>query len=507
MTKTRRVGGNATYIVRGITKEFANEIEINSNGRIEYFAPEYTYGEPEPRPVREEPEIAFSGCWTSDYEGMRNLEQDNRGPKSSLGKTVYFQLTVSNDISVGTIITFQLWDKDTGMFLDWLVPDDDKLDGKKVYRNAIVREVNGKHIMTIELFLNPKWNSDLLSDKGYFKDGCLDFYWTWKYRNQDWISNNNLLSVYASETNLFIKPAYEGYGFPEIRAADGELIVFSAGIVAIVEPSKELEKIMDTILDDIKDNAIADVSEKMVKYSDKLRYSIAVKKLKKGFLANNLGKIEFSKRLYTKPVFDNSGKLYEITQAANFGYIKEGKLVTTKGISQLDYFREVGVRNALLKNVEKLDYTLQALDLLRFAMDEKKMETITTMFAPLDFLNAIVYPSISKPIERVWNGMVSDAVEEAKDRGLNGIYELADAKWFKKEKYGNYQYTLINQQILDKLLKGEIKTIQKLNDLYENQLIKNNYDKSLFEYTLLHYSIKDDTIDDYKTYVDCIFIN
>lgn len=360
--------------------------------------------------------------------------------------------------------------------------------------------------MTIELFLNPKWNSDLLSDKGYFKDGCLDFYWTWKYNNADWTSNTNVLSVYPSETTLLIKPAYEGYGCPEIRSADGELIVFSAGIVAVKEPSKEIEKIMDTILSDIQNNAISDIREKMVKYSEKLRYSIAVKKLKKGYLANNMGKIELSRRIYTKPVLDNSGELYEITQAANFGYRKEGKLVTTKGISQLDYFREVGVRNSVLKGAEKLNYVLDILDVLKFGM-EGKTETITTMFAPLDFLNAIVYPSISKPIEEVWDGMVNTAVEEAKDKGLKGIYNLTDSDWFNKDKFGNYQYTLINSEILNKLLKGEIKTLKKLNELYENQLIQNNYDKSLFEYTILHYSIKDNEIDDYKTYVDSIFIN
>jgi hypothetical protein len=507
MTKTRYVGGNATYITRGVSREFANEIEINSNGPINYYAPEYTYGEPEPRPIKEEPEIAFSGCWTSDYEGMRNLEHDTRGPKSYLSQTVYFQLTVSNDIPIGTVITFQLWDKDTGMFMDWLVPDDYKFDGKKVYRNAVVREVNGKHCMTIELFLNPKWNSDLLSDKGYFKDGCLDFYWTWKYNNIDWTSNTNLLSVYPSETTLYIKPAYEGYGFPEIRTADGQLIVFSAGIVATKEPSKELENIMDTILDDIQNNAIADVREKMVKYSDKLRYSIAVNKLKKGYLVNNMGKIEFSRRLYTKPVFDNSGKLYEITQAVNFGYRKEGKLITTKGISQLDYFKQVGVRNAVLKNAEKLDYVLQALDLLSFAMDEKKVETITTMFVPFDFLNAIVYPSISKPIEKVWDNIVVHDVEKAKDNGLRGIYELVKGKLFNEERYGNYEYNVIDQEIINKLLKGEIRTLEELKKMQEIRLIKSNYDKSKLIYTMLHFTKEDENTKQQITFIDSIFIN
>lgn len=169
-------------------------------------------------------------------------------------------------------------------------------------------------------------------------------------------------------------------------------------------------------------------------------------------------------------------------------------------------FRQVGVRNSILKGIEKLNYVFQILDVLKFGM-EGKIETITTMFAPLDFLNAVVYPSISKPIVEVWDNIVLDVVEEAKDRGLNGVYELADSDWFNKDKFGNYQYMLINNEILDKLLKGEIKTLKKLNDFYENQLIKNNYNKSLFEYTILYYSIKDSEINDYKTYVDSIFIN
>jgi len=163
----------------------------------------------------------------------------------------------------------------------------------------------------------------------------------------------------------------------------------------------------------------------------------------------------------------------------------------------LDYFKQVGVRNAVLKNAEKLDYILQALDLLRFAMDEKKMETITTMFVPLDFLNAIVYPSISKPIEKVWDGMVSDAVEEAKDNGLDGIYNLAQAKWFHKDNYGDYKFIKANQEILEELLKGKIKSLESLKKMYENEWIKNNYNEMIFPYTLFYYKIKKTGVDEY----------
>lgn len=497
MTKTRYVGGNATYIVRGTTREFANEIEINSNGRIDYYAQEYTYGEPEPRPVREEPEKAFSGWWSPDYEGMRNIpEQDSNWPKAYLEETVYFQLNVSESIPVGTSITFQLWDKNTP-FKGLTIFDNPKFDGQMVFKTVMVREVNGQHRITIELYLNPKWHIEIKKDEKGSINSCLEFYWTWKYHNTYWKSNNNILDVYRSKTTLFIKPAYEGYGFPEIRSADGEIIVFSAGIVATEEPSRELENVMDKICENIKNNAMFDLREEMVKYSDKLRYSIAIKQLKKGNLVNNMGKLEYSRRIYTKPVFDNEGKLYEITQAVNFGYKKEGKVVTTKGISQLDYFKQVGVRNALLKNAEKLNFIINAIDTVKFGMDGK-METLTTMFVPLDFLNAVVYPSISKPIEEVWDGMVVDAVEQAKDNGLRGISDLALAKWFSRDTYGDYQYIKINQDILNNLFKGKYKTLKDLEDNLENfRKSINNYDyQTSLIYTVFYYTKKNVEIDE-----------
>lgn len=508
---TRIILGESNWTSRGNMNIIATkgDVTFTANKKVNFYGVEegihigdYDFKE-------EQHEIAFSGWWSPDYEGIRNLESDSRGPKSSLGKTVYYQLTVSQDIPVGTSITFQLWDKDTLLFLDFLVQDDYKFGGKKVYRTANVREVNGKHRITIELFLNPNWNSDLVSDmKGYFKDGRLDFYWTWEYNNKPWTSNTNLLSVYTSETTLFIKPAYEGYGFPEVRSADGEIIVFSAGIVATKESSKELENVMNKICDNIKSNAMFELREKMVKYSDKLSYSIAIKQLKKGHLVNNMGKLEYSRRIYTKPVFDNGGELYEITQAANFGYRKEGKFITTKGISQLDYFKQVGVRNAILKNAEKLNFFINCLDTIKFGMDGK-METLITMFVPLDFLNAVVYPSISKPIEEVWDNIVVHDVEQAKDNGLRGIYNLSNSEKFNRDRYGDYKYIEINQDMLNKLLDGRYKTFEELE---KNQIeLRKNMDKYKYQeslsYTILYYKKNDENVDKLMTYIETIFIN
>jgi hypothetical protein len=55
MTYNLRVKGNITTNVGGTTRIYAKEgVEINSNGSINYYAPEYTYGEPEDPPKRED---------------------------------------------------------------------------------------------------------------------------------------------------------------------------------------------------------------------------------------------------------------------------------------------------------------------------------------------------------------------------------------------------------------------------------------------------------------------
>ncbi|MFH6966973.1 hypothetical protein [Flavobacterium sp. FlaQc-28] len=123
------------------------------------------------------------------------------------------------------------------------------------------------------------------------------------------------------------------------------------------------------------------------------------------------------------------------------------------------------------------------------------------------YRDAVVYPSISKPIEKVWDDIVEYDVEKAKDKGIQGIYELARSEMFNTDKYGDYKCLEIDQKILDKLLKGEIKTLKELTDLKEKNYIESNYDKSQFIFTLLHYTKEDENTHKYLTYIDTIFIS
>jgi hypothetical protein len=53
MSRTRIVKGNITEITGGTSRIFGENIQINSNGRIDYFAKNYTYGEPQDPPALE----------------------------------------------------------------------------------------------------------------------------------------------------------------------------------------------------------------------------------------------------------------------------------------------------------------------------------------------------------------------------------------------------------------------------------------------------------------------
>ncbi|UWY29899.1 hypothetical protein N4T20_08120 [Flavobacterium sp. TR2] len=84
MTYNLRVKGNLTINVGGTTRIYAKEgVEINSNGKIEYFAESYSYGEPEDPPLsRFLSKILYvNGHFYNEdgtFEGKVN-ESDNEG--------------------------------------------------------------------------------------------------------------------------------------------------------------------------------------------------------------------------------------------------------------------------------------------------------------------------------------------------------------------------------------------------------------------------------------------
>ena len=236
------------------------------------------------------------------------------------------------------------------------------------------------------------------------------------------------------------------------------------------------------------------VLDKLGEYSDKLRHTIAVRQLRKGKLVNNLGGIEFSKRIYTQPIYDNRGKMYIVTKAANFGYRKQGKVVTTKGISQLDYFKDVGALNKVAKASKELLKVFDFVDLFQY-MSGERPETIPIPFLPLDFIVKVITPYMSNQITEMMDDVINEMVEAAKDKGLETVKKI---KFTQGGAMKRYDTTEIDQESLNKLFKNEIETLNDLKDLNRNLNPK--------QYVILHYRENNDELDELHDIIDSIFI-
>lgn len=136
-------------------------------------------------------------------------------------------------------------------------------------------------------------------------------------------------------------------------------------------------------------------------------------------------------------------------------------------------------------------------------MDENP-KTIMTGFAPLDFVVAMVSPSITESIIASWDSPVYELVEKTKDRGIKGINDFMLLTSSGKEQRYGYRTTEINQEILNKLLRGELKTLEELTIEIQSNTLNSDYES--FNYVLFHYEKDDTSIEKPVTIIDSIFI-
>lgn len=497
MSFNLRVKGNINIKVGGTRRIFAKEgVEFNSGESIKYYAESYSYGEPEDPPVKEEPEKAFSGWWSPDYEGMLNIpEQDANWPKAYLEETVYFQLNVSENIPVGTSITFQLWDKDNP-FQDLTIFDDSKFDGKSIFKTVMVREVNGQHRITIELYLKPKWHIDIKKDLKGSINGCLEFYWTWKYHNTYWNSKNNILDIYPSKTTLFIKPAISDkrYGLPEIYSNDGSTIVYA------------IEK--------LPEGTVKKFSMIKLRTITTFKFQTDINK--------------FKREIYTEAINLDTNKLesvnYEVEEMTSFFNTRKDatKLYLDEDIIEIpiEARGKLAVKNfgsKVIKFAKEAAKVYEQIEILKemkemipeLSSNEKfNMPSLSTFvgFVPqlavfafgVEVIGWMVAGSLKEANDVVEESILADW-QNAKAKGLKDAQNFIQRPW---PMANGFKFIKISKNILNKLLKGEIKTLEEL----ENIKINEGQNEFSEECTIFYIEKYDKEIDTYITTIDSIFI-
>lgn len=93
MSRTRIVKGNITEITGGTSRIFGKSIQINSNGRIDYFAKNYTYGEPKEPPVKiMDGAVKEIELLTALDQGSKNDRSGTTQPGMIFGNTYRFRV-------------------------------------------------------------------------------------------------------------------------------------------------------------------------------------------------------------------------------------------------------------------------------------------------------------------------------------------------------------------------------------------------------------------------------
>ncbi len=431
----------------------------------------------------------ISGYWSSDKDGKKIVT------KASLGSVIYFHIKTSG-IQKNADIKLKLYEDDSGFS-----KDDKKfptvVKSKSINDLEIIKstKLDNSGKATIELILEESWASMIEDDFGFE----IELYWVAYEKKHFFLGEklNSTLDVSHSKKHLFLKPAYFSYGLPEMLTEQGEIIIFSIGDFANEELKKQL---LETVGESL----------------DSYRFFLGTRILKSGKVATNIGEVYLRKKaIYTYDIHTNSGKGIKLMQASNFGfknkYVNNGKLVTTKGISQIDYFTNVGLKNNILKAGKELTQIWDVFDLTKVFFNDDFTDIPTGYLAnPVSFAFALLNEAVIKPtihgIKDEWNqGLEEDFETIYKPKGLQACKSFSKNRKFNSP----IEFIDIFTPTLQKLLKNDFLSIDEM-DKYNKNIQESEFIRAgnkFITHTVFYkteknkYGLNDDA------FVNSIFIN
>ncbi|TDP60083.1 hypothetical protein [Flavobacterium dankookense] len=431
----------------------------------------------------------INAWWSKDFEGKIYVNSDiHHSYRSSLEETVYFQITVNDRVKEGTIITFNLFDYD-GIFN----PDDKKFNNKEIIKKVEVRKVEKEKRITIELYLNPTWENNILEEKGLFSNGYIELYWSWNYNNVLWRSKELQLSVYPSENKLYVRPLIQdsNYKLPEIYSHKGEIILFA--------------------IDQLPNGTI----KKFV--SMKLRNTIKYRSFE------DINK--FYKEIFTEKINLETNTLetasYQVEELNHYFKIKNNAQSIFIEEENIDVPVEKGskqaVYNSLFKGVKMIknaaevynyyDIFKQTINMFPELSDNGKLNapSLSTFVGLIPSANiyafALALTEWSMKAQKEQDDIIIDQSlwvkwQNKKKQGLDAALNFVDYNGWASDK--TFRKHFVSQETLDALFKGTFKTIDELNDF-------NNIQKAENKYVLISYRMNKEELDTFVDVIDCIY--
>ncbi len=541
MSRTRIVGGNITKITGGKYKIFAKDnIEFHSNKQVIQNAKEGIFhGEPE-KPTEVKTEYLIKGEWRDD--------KNNVITKAKVGEHVKFCIETKS-IPPNTPIKVELKEFDGNIYIPLMGlgytevrPFDDDIplfitntETKETTRFTHVN-VNSAGKVEFGVSLDNKLDDLIGKDAGTHIE--LYFKCTYEGHEMVWLpkSEDSYLEVRYSDRTLYLQSAAENsqYGLPEFRTADGDILIFSGNVEKVGDssfPQEEEEKSFgDRVEEKVKEHIEEKIDEKkeetIKNLLEKSRNAIAVHQLKMKKLAFNDGVVRTRSRLYNTTSFDNAGEEYTVQRASNYGFRNRatGEVVTSRGISQLDYFRETNIYSKAAKVGLHVLECLAFLDLAKFLSGNGEQGQLPGPIPALDFVIGLMLEDTKEQIKSMTDEAISVTLETAKNLGIKGINEFiglnANDLSFstgnvQDSKLKKYQIVEASQETLEKLLSGKIRkkpqldSFKELTEKQDGEIYRkagNQPYKSSLKYSILLRSEYDEKIADYVFIVVTIFL-
>lgn len=396
-----------------------------------------------------------AGWWTTDAEGCTPLKE------SKLGETVYFHVETKG-IAEGKEIELSLAEYDYNgsggfLFFDIIDPDDRKFPEDAVIKKARIQQKGDKHIASLELFLDEKWQGIIKDDHDvwFSLDESIELYWEivyGSYKKSLPKKTENYLRVTQSDRTLYFKPPIVGHNLPELMSKDGSPLLLMEFIKGKVKG-----KIISKALKFIKDEIGTSIS------------TIALTKLERGSLVTNTGRVQTNAQsiIYQKDTYTNDGTLIEdLKSRKNWGNANE----TTKGISQYDYFTQTGKRVRILGFLKNIDTALDFFDLLKFGMKEElntasplgsmglgAIGAIGGAFALVNSVAGLLVKQMKEEDSIYMEEVVQKELRMAKETGLEGIRRFVH-QWGHNEEY-KYILLPLFEETVNELLNGKFLNI------------------------------------------------
>ncbi|MBL4560885.1 MAG: hypothetical protein JKX79_07850 [Labilibaculum sp.] len=399
-----------------------------------------------------EPSI-IRGWWSSDREGNNNLKE------SQLGETVFFHIETKG-IAEGKELELKLYDRDYYLLsiINLLDRDDDEFPDKEVKKKATIRKIDRRGYATVELLLSEKWESVVKDDIEKFAnlDKKIELYWEVKYGDKLNEKVRSELKVGFSDRTLYFKSPIDGHNLPELISYDGSplLLMKLAGSKIKGEVKNKIGGLVSKAIDD----TISD---------------IALAKMEKGSLATTSGQVYTkNSQIYSRDIYTNDGKLLkDVKQRNNFGYKQGDDLITSKGLSQYDYFTTTGKRVTILGFLRNAGHLLDFAGLLNNAKNgfdtSKPLSIPMGPLSPINDLAGVLIQQYSNDLEETLEMVVQDELAEAKEEGLKGVQRFVN-KWGQSNDY-KYQLLSISNETFNNLLNGNFKKFSEV-EIFENSL-------------------------------------